>query len=791
MDGQNPQQEPTDSAAQDDAYKDLRASSSWDCLIKEYERAFDTWHARQDNIDKMYANVSMLSRGDNAQREMKIFWANLQVLNPAVYSRPPTPVVAAKFKDRKQIVNMAAEVLERCLLSAFEREDIHQTIKLVRDDMTRNARGVLWIRYEERDGEQSVRFEHIDRRDFAHDPARKWKEVGWTARCAYLTRDEMKDRFEPVSGNLYLKAEYKTRKGDGKDEDDKETEKKAKVWEIWHKSRGVVAWWSPGIDEVLDIMDPPVVLEGFFPCPRPAFDTLQPGTLKPIPDVVYYSDQLEEINALTARIASLQEALRLKGFYSAGSEEVGDAIESAIRATDDNAILIPVSNVGHMGNGMKDAVVWMPLGEVVNAIQAAVLLRKQLIDDVYQITGLSDIMRGATDPNETLGAQQLKSQYGSIRVREKQEEMVRMSRDAARIAGEIIAENFSPETIMAMSQYENAPMRAQVEQQVMQIRAKVAQLASDPATVQAAQANPQQAQQIMQQAQQAVAELQQQITMDQIIELLRSERMRAFMLEIETDSTINVDEDAAKQRTTEFLGALATALSQLAPMVANQPQSAEFAGEVLKFAIQPFRAGRALDQAVDSFIEKIKAEAAQPKPNPEQQKLEAEMKTKEAEAQAKAADRQAESERKGEELRMKQAEHEMKMQEMQADRDYKIQDRQLQREILTEKRGFDQENHQRNMETRKGEVSMKRAEAGLPTEEVEQMQAEATIAMLQQTVEAVAQMADAVSQGQQALADSLQQLADSQEQLAATQAAPKVIQFDRNGNPVGIQTVVN
>ena len=40
------------------------------------------------------------------------------------------------------------------------------------------------------------------------------------------------------------------------------------------------------------------------------------------------------------------------------------------------------------------------------------MLRKQIIEDIYQIMGLSDIMRGATDPQETLGAQQLKTQYG-------------------------------------------------------------------------------------------------------------------------------------------------------------------------------------------------------------------------------------------------------------------------------------------------------------------------------------------------------------------------------------------
>jgi len=771
--------------------KSLKEGSLWDSYLHDYEKAFNGWNEKIDRIEKLYADEAMLKR-DNNESEMKVFWANMEVLNPSVFSRQPIPVVAAKFKSRKPIVQKASEVLERCLASSFEADDIQGTMKLVRNDFTLSARGVPWVRMEIEGDYECVKIEHLSRRDFAHGPARKWKEVPWTGRRAFLTKKEMRERFEQFSGSLYLEAQYTTKGTGEKEDEDKSVEKKAVVWEFWHKVLGVVCWHSPGLKQVLDITnEPPLNLKGFFPCPRPAYGTLVPGTLKPIPDMAYYADQLEEINSLTNRISALSEIVKLRGFYSAGNDELKTAIESAIARTDPNAVLIPISNVGHLGGGLAEALVWMPLDQIINALQALVLMRKQLIEDVYQITGLSDIMRGATDPNETLGAQQLKTQYGSIRVREKQEELVRVARDLARITGEIISEQFSIQTIKAMAQYDEAPLQAEIEQQMGQIREQVARLQTDPQMMQAAQANPQQAQQIMGQVNQAMQKLQSTITLDAIVQLLKDENIRPFVLDIETDSTIMPDENAAKQRATEFLGALGTALAQLIPMVQGQPESAEFAGEVIKFAVSPFRAGRSLDQAIDDFVEKMKQTAAQPRPNPEQEKLQAEMKRKEAEAAEKAADRQAESERKAEELRMKQAEHGMKMQQMQADRDAKIQDRDFQREIATEKRGFDQENHQRNMETRKGDIQMKRAEKGLPTEEVEEMQAQATIAMLQQTVEAVTAMADAVSQGQQALATSLQQLADSQEQMAAAQVAPKVIQFDEDGNVVGMQTVVN
>src|SRR3546814_1633912 len=80
---------------------------------------------------------------------------------------------------------------------------------------------------------------------------------------------------------------------------------------------------------------------------------------------------------------------------------------------------------------------WLPLNELAQAIQGLIEARSQLIQDFYQLSGISDIMRGATEAQETLGAQQLKSQYGSVRVREKSAELQRVAADAVKIAAEI------------------------------------------------------------------------------------------------------------------------------------------------------------------------------------------------------------------------------------------------------------------------------------------------------------------------------------------------------------------
>ncbi len=47
-------------------------------------------------------------------------------------------------------------------------------------------------------------------------------------------------------------------------------------------------------------------------------------------------------------------------------------------------------------------------------------------------------------------------------------------------------------------------------------------------------------------------------------------------------------------------------------MITAEPKTAEFCGELLKFATAPFRAGRSLDGAIDELVEQMKAKAEQP-----------------------------------------------------------------------------------------------------------------------------------------------------------------------------------
>nr|WP_311538583.1 hypothetical protein [uncultured Bradyrhizobium sp.] len=639
-----------DGEAGEDQAPAAKSSKAWLKIIDDAERVLETYQAKCDSIDKLYADLERLANVAR-DREMQLFWANVCVLGPSVYSRPPVPVVVPRFKDRRPVPRLASELLERTTIVSFDTQDIDQLMRLVRDDLTISGRGVPWVRYEAKgsgkDFKESVCVEHKDRRDFVHDMQRKWGDVDWVAGKSWMTRGEMRSRFKKTSGDAYKSATYAKRK-DAEDADDGRL--KAGVWELWCKSQNKVVWVADGCEVLLDQGEPHLKLEGFFPCPRPAFGTLQRRTLIPVPDFLFYKDQIEEINELTARIGALCDALKVKGFYPSGAGDLSDAIEAAVKEATDNQLLVPVSNWAMVGNGgVKDMIVWLPIDQVAAVLKEVIALRKELMDDVYQITGLSDIMRGETDASETATAQQLKSNYGSVRIRDRRDEMVRIARDIVRIAAEIMAENFQPQTMLDMSQLE-IPTNAQVAQQIQplamqaqRLERELADAGRDPETQRLAQQNPQQAQQIIGQAKQQLQGLQGQIekikqtvTLEQVLGLLREQRIRPFVLDIETDSTIAPDENAQKQRATEFVTAIGGFMKEALPLVQTVPQAAGMAAETLKFMASQFRAGRPLEQAIDDFADQLAQMASQPKPpSPDQVKAQADAAKTQADAQAK------------------------------------------------------------------------------------------------------------------------------------------------------------
>lgn len=699
---------------------------------------FASYQAECRRIDVVYSDRSMLSplmsRSHITDHSYDVFWASMEILKPAIFSKPPVPVVTTRFKDRDPVQTKTAELLERCVITAIGQEQIEQVMTGVRDDLAFTNRGAMWIRYESGDGKgQRVCLEHIDRTDFLHEPARKWSEVGWVARRAWLTKKEIRERFGKAIAN---EISFEDRNDDRRDGQVSNIVK-ASVWEVWHKADNKVYWVTEGYDKFLDESEPYLDIEGFFPCPRPAYGTLRRRTLIPIPDYVRYEQHLAQINTLTSRIYSLLDQVVLRGFY-AGGGDVEKAVETLLDVHDSSAsklISVPMSAF----NGTNGNVVqWLPLDQIITAITGLIAAREQLFNDFYQLSGISDIMRGATDAGETLGAQQLKSQYGSVRVRDKIDELARMSREAIQIMASIMAEKFSQKSLLEMSQM-NIRTESEIKEQIKDDQAKakkeMEQLAKHfEAEVQDAIRAEQEGQgqpvdrdaleqqftaaqeEIIMRYQRILSVAEREVPIEAIVKLLRDEKLMGFVLDIETDSTIMTDELAEKASRSEFLNAFNSASAGLAQLASTSEAGAALAGGMLKFAIAPFRVGRELDGLIDDFVDTstqlASAQAEDPTSQIESQIAEAQQKLAEAElqkAQAQMAKVEADS-------MIKQAELQSKMQQMDVNTQEKQAKMQLESQKLEQRTAELQMNYEKLMaeiDNIKADTMKKMTEAGI------------------------------------------------------------------------------
>lgn len=675
-------------------------------VIEDAKKEFQDWETECRAIDDIYSRrrgIRLFDTLEWSDGELDLFWASYEILKPAVYARAPKPVVSTQFKDRDPVKSKTAELLERVSISNFDRSNINDVMCEIRDDLIFTNRGVGWLTYESDDGKQCVHIEHLDRTDFLHEPARKWSEVGWVSRRAWMTRKELRKRFYKTSKDAYKDVKLSTRRGD-KENGAADKSKKGSVWEVWHRADNKVYWVSEGVDVILDEGPPHLKLSGFFPCPRPAYGTLARRSLIPVPDYERYAVHFNKINTLTARIYLLLDKVKLKGLIPAGGD-VADAVGELIRS-DDDEILIPVPAAAMTESG-GNFVAWMPLAEIAQAITGLIEARSKLIDDFYQLSGISDIMRGATEADETLGAQQLKTQYGSVRVRDKIDELQRIAADFVRISAEIIAENFKKDNLLEMAQMKISS-KADIEKQIKGIEKAAEQelkALGDKAEQMAQQVQSQgpeaaqQAQQEFQQAQQAILQkyapmiqaAQSEVPMEDIMELLRDDKSRCFAFEIASDSTILTDEMQEKASRNEFMTTFAGASQSLMSMAGMGEAGAALAGGLMNFILGPYRIGRELDGLIDNFIDAAPQMAAQAQGEggESQELIAAQNKLAEAEmakAQAQMAKVQSDAQ-------LKQAENERKMMEMQlsAEKDkaqYQLETGKLQLQLSKQEQEF-------------------------------------------------------------------------------------------------------
>lgn len=572
-------------------------------------------------------------RGEERQKNsFNMLWSNTETLLPAIYSSVPKPDVRRRYKDGDKVGRAVSEVVSRALEFSLDTYDFDDLARADVLDMLLPGRGVSRIRYvpnlvqvgadpaqphdvaqesaenpsheafegaqEEVEWEQVVA-EHVQWDDFRHGPGKRWSDVCWVAFRHRLTRDELVRQFgEEIGGEVELDA---TNDDDVNRMPEHEAEafKTAEVWEIWDKDEKKVLFITASYKKgpLKDVPDP-LQLQGFFPNPKPLIAQDDPDSLTPIPLYEQYREQAEELNRISTRINKIIDALKLRGVYDATLGELSEVM----RGNDND--LVPAQNVAalrEMG-GLEKAIWMMPIDKAAQVLQVLYAQREQVKQTIYEITGMGDILRGASNPNETATAQQIKSQWGSLRVKDYQKEVARYLRDLMRLKAEIIAQKFSPETLKQMTLV-NLPST----QDLMLAQQQGRQVPPDT------------------------------VTWEQVIQVLRSDLMRSYRIDVETDSTVAASLEADMQGLREVLTGVVQFIQGIGPAVQAGAMPVEAVKEIVMTVARRARMGSAVEDALD------KMQAPKTGGNPEQAKqMQQQMEQLQQENQHLKQDRQAE-----------------------------------------------------------------------------------------------------------------------------------------------------
>ena len=579
---------------------------AWLDDVASYERAFKEWEGRVEKITKRYRDDPRAGQKQWTSAKFNVLWSNVQTLQAATFSRLPKPDVSRRYRDQDPVGRVAGMLLERDLDYHVQHYPEYRTaLKASVLDRFLGARGTTWVRYEPHmraaggpvDGLQvtddvdtpdekldyeCVAVDYVHHKDFGHTVARTWEEVPRVWRKVYMTREALEKRFgKTVAKLIALDADPRQQAPD-KNYGAENNRDCATIFEGWDKGEKRAVWFSKSVKDFLDVKglgDPGYVdFEDGFPCPRPLFGTLTNDSLVPVPDFVLYQDQANELDLLADRIDGLVKALKVCGVYDASIPELQRLFTEGANGT-----LIAGKNWAAFAekNGLAGSLSLVDLGPIAKALQAAYEAFEQVKNQIHEITGISDIIRGQTVASETATAQQLKGQYASLRLKTYQDEVAVYASELLALMAQVICRKFSPETIAKIA---GADLLLPQDREVVP---QALALLVGPARAQNPDAeegpNP----------------------------------AREFRIEVAADSLVHLDEQAEQQARVEFLTATGGFVANISKALQGVPP--QMAGvlmplmmEMLKFGVQGYRVGKQIEGAFDQAADQLKQLAQQP-----------------------------------------------------------------------------------------------------------------------------------------------------------------------------------
>jgi hypothetical protein len=293
-------------------------------------------------------------------------------------------------------------------------------------------------------------------------------------------------------------------------------------------------------------------------------------------------------------------------------------------------------------------------------------------------------MRGSTAASETLGAQEIKNQWGTLRLKRSQKAVMRYVRESLRIMAEIAVKKFSPETLRQMTglPYPTGAEKSEA-QQLLQLAQQQAAASGMPpeAMMQAAQQDPQ-----LQQAMRTAGEA----SWDEILQLLQNDLVRAYRIDIETNSTIDAEATEDKQNIVELITAMSQFLQGVGPLVESGTMPFDVAKQILLSIVRRFRFG----SDVEDSLKQMQAPAPKEDPKIAAAKMQAENDKRKADMEMQAAQQELEQKKQLAQMEMQVKQFDLKVKEMELQ--LKAQEQQLKLRGIQVKGQLDEQKMQRD-----------------------------------------------------------------------------------------------
>lgn len=592
---------------------EMTPGQRWREELSEAKRYFQGWHDSAKAILKRLKD----ERGkDEAQQRVNLFTAEYLTKRAVLYGKTPQASVSRRWKDAgDDVARVSGEMLSRHLNDELEggTDGYARALGYVLEDRLNVGVGSARVRYEptfeplttpegqpvllpdgkpaERKVAEAAPVDYVHWQDFLWSPCKYWEVVRWVAFGADLSRKALIARFGAAAGSIPLDVTQPA----SKDGEPEPPWGRARVWEVWDKEEKEVVWVTEQ-GQVLDTRKDPLRLRNFFPCPRPLFGLVTTDDLKPRPDFTLAEDLYNALDDLSTRMHLLRKALRVVGMYDAKNTDLAELLEN----TEENR-MVPVQNWAMFGEagGLRGSVDFFPVQEVAQALMTLSGEYEATKLRLYEVTGMSDILRGqAAAATTTATEQRIKAQFGSARLQAIQDEFARFASELQDLKREVIAKHFDAATIINGSNILRTP--------------------DAPLAQQAA-------------------------------ELLKSD-VEAFRVRVSPESLALADFAQVKEERLEVVQAVGAFISAVTPLAQSMPGSMPALLEVLQWMVAALRGSSEIEAVLDRAISMAQQAAQQPQqqqgPDPkllaQQAKGQQEMQKVQAELQADLIRTQAE-----------------------------------------------------------------------------------------------------------------------------------------------------